>query len=274
VGFVVVLQPEINNEIETGMKQRILHNARHIIYIYVVVMAATFTGCSNNKHPFVFHTPQEAVVACHEELAKVKMMNSANIDELAQVINTWTELQDSTMSIMMQDSAMTVHNDLASEFFAVADSFRMEITDLALAQKRSMGDVMKLKVATSSNRKAALASEEFKSVRQYYMDFNRRIIQSAENCKNDINAKKPLTAKQGANYRWLLIQPFLALDNYATAALTEQQIKTLTQLAEELPRLLAYVDGKDYDRSPKEETEKLSTVLSEYFLKSYLKSIL
>lgn len=237
-------------------------------------MAATFTGCSNNKHPFVFHTPQEAVVACHEELAKVKMMNSANIDELAQVINTWTELQDSTMNLMMRDSTMTVQNDLASEFFAVADSFRMEISDLALAQKRSMADVMKLKVATSSNRKAALASEEFKSVRQYYMDFNRRIIQSAENCKNDINAKKPLTAKQGANYRWLLIQPFLALDNYATAALTDQQIETLNRLAEELPRLLAYVDNKDYDRSPKEETEKLSTVLSEYFLKSYLKSIL
>lgn len=274
MGFVVVLQPENNNEIETGMKQRILHNTRHLIIISTVVIAAAFTGCSNNKHPFVFHTPQEAVVACHDELAKVKQMNSATIDELAQVINTWTELQDSTMSIMMRDSTMTVHNDLANEFFAVADSFRMEITDLALAQKRSMGDVMKLKVATSSNRKAALASEEFKSVRQYYMDFNRRIIQSAESCRNDINAKKPLTAKQGANYRWLLIQPFLALDNYATAALTEQQIQTLTQLAEELPRLLAYVDGKDYEHSPKEETDKLSTVLSEYFLKSYLKSIL
>ena len=274
MGFVVVLQPENNNEIETGMKQRILHNTRHLIIISSVVLAAAFTGCSHNKHPFVFHTPQEAVVACHEELTKVKQMNSATIDELAQVINTWAELQDSTMSLMMRDSTMTVHNDLANDFFAVADSFRMEITDLALAQKRTMGDVMKLKVATSSNRKAALASEEFKSVRQYYMDFNRRIIQSAENCKNDINAKKPLTAKQGANYRWLLIQPFLALDNYATAALTEQQIQTLTRLAEELPRLLAYVDGKDYDRSPKEETEKLSTVLSEYFLKSYLKSIL
>lgn len=274
MGFVVVLQPENNNEIETGMKQRILHNTRHLIIISTVVMAAAFMGCSHNKHPFVFHTPQEAVVACHEELAKVKLMNSANIDELAQVINIWTELQDSTMSLMMRDSTMTVHNDLANDFFAVADSFRMEITDLALTKKRSMGDVMKLKVATSSNRKAALASEEFKSVRQYYMDFNRRIIQSAESCKNDINAKKPLTAKQGANYRWLLIQPFLALDNYATAALTEQQIETLNQLAEELPRLLAYVDGKDYDRSPKEETEKLSTVLSEYFLKSYLKSIL
>lgn len=274
MGFVVVLQPENNNEIETGMKQRILHNTRHLIIISTVVIAAAFTGCSNNQHPFVFHTPQEAVVACHDELAKVKQMNSATIDELAQVINTWTELQDSTMSIMMRDSTMTVHNDLANEFFAVADSFRMEITDLALAQKRSMGDVMKLKVATSSNRKAALASEEFKSVRQYYMDFNRRVIQSAESCRNDINAKKPLTVKQGANYRWLLIQPFLALDNYATAALTEQQIQALTQLAEELPRLLAYVDGKDYEHSPKEETDKLSTVLSEYFLKSYLKSIL
>ena len=158
-------------------------------------------------------------------------------------------------------------------FWASARSV-ISILKLSATAKNSLGDVMKLKVATSSNRKAALASEEFKSVRQYYMDFNRRIIQSAENCRNDINAKKPLTVKQGTNYRWLLIQPFLALDNYATAALTDQQIETLNRLAEELPRLLAYVDGKDYDSSPKEETDKLSTVLSEYFLKSYLKSIL
>jgi len=256
------------------MKHRILHGTRHLILISVVVMAAAFTSCENHKQPFVFNTPQEAVTACHEELTKVKGVKKANIDELAQVINTWTELQDSTMSIMMRDSSMDVHNDLASEFFAVADSFRIQITDIALSQKRSMSDVIKIKVATSNNCKSALASEQFKSVRQYYMDFNRRIIQSAENCRRDIDAKKPLSAKQGANYRWLLIQPFLTLDNYATAALTDQQVETLTRLAEELPRLLAYIDGKDYEHSSKEETAKLTSVLSEYFLKSYLKSIL
>lgn len=85
---------------------------------------------------------------------------------------------------------------------------------------------------------------------------------------------KPLDVKQSANYRWLLIQPFLAMDNYATAMLTPQQEQTLTHLAEELPMLLAYVDGKDYAHSPKSETEKLSSVLSEYFLKCYLKSVL
>ena len=72
----------------------------------------------------------------------------------------------------------------------------------------------------------------------------------------------------------MIIQPFMTIDNYAMASLTDDQVKMMTELAEELPRLLSYVDGKDYDRTPKEETEKLEGVLSEYFLKSYLKSIL
>lgn len=106
------------------------------------------------------------------------------------------------------------------------------------------------------------------------MRFNRRIIQNAETCQNDIKAQKKLTDQQAANYRWMLIQPFMTIDNYATAAMTTQQIESLTKIAEELPILLAYIDGKDYDRTPKENTEKLSDILSEYFLKSHLKSIL
>ena len=92
-----------------------------------------------------------------------------------------------------------------------------------------------------------LASDEFRSARQYYLDFNRRIIQSAETCRNDIMAQKPLDAKQSANYRWLLIQPFLAMDNYATAILTPQQEQTLTHLAEELPMSKAFCDAIHYN---------------------------
>ncbi len=66
----------------------------------------------------------------------------------------------------------------------------------------------------------------------------------------------------------------MTIDNYAMASLTDKQAKTLTEMAAELPQLLAYVDGKDYDKTPKEETDKLAGVLGEYFLKTYLKSIL
>ena len=281
------------------MKQRNPQWKRHLIIIIGAAMIAGLTACSSKKQKFDFDHAQEAIAACHQELATVKDQKDATIDELVTRINIWQELQDSTLTLMVRDSTLQNDARLASEFFAVTDSFRMVITRLAHAKQRSMADVVKLKVGTSASRKAMLTSDEFRSARQYYLDFNRRILQSAETCRNDIKAaikreeyqihlsspereqarpevktQKPLDAKLSANYRWLLIQPFLAMDNYATAMLTPQQEQTLTHLAEELPMLLAYVDGKDYAHSPKSETEKLSSVLSEYFLKCYLKSVL
>ena len=178
-------------------------------------MIAGLTACSSKKQKFEFDHAQEAIAACHQELATVKDQKDATIDELVARINIWQELQDSTLTLMVRDSTLQNDARLASEFFAVTDSFRMVITRLALAKQRSMADVVKLKVGTSASRKAMLTSNEFRSARQYYLDFNRRILQSAETCRNDIKTQKPLDAKQSANYRWLLIQPFLAMDNYA-----------------------------------------------------------
>ena len=224
-------------------------------------MIAGLTACNSKKQKFEFDHAQEAIAACHQELATVKNQQEATIDELVTRINIWQELQDSTLTLMVRDSTLQNDARLASEFFAVTDSFRMVITRLALAKQRSMADVVKLKVGTSASRKAMLTSDEFRSARQYYLDFNRRILQSAETCRNDIKAaikreenqihlsspereqarpkvktQKPLDTKQSANYRWLLIQPFLAMDNYATAMLTPQQEQTLTHLAEELQK--------------------------------------
>ena len=72
----------------------------------------------------------------------------------------------------------------------------------------------------------------------------------------------------------MIIQPFMTIDNFAMATLSDKQLQAMSQMAEELPRLLTYVDGNDYDNSPKEVTGKLAGILSEYFLKSYLKSVL
>ena len=171
-------------------------------------MIAGLTACNSKQQKFEFDHAQEAIAACHQELATVKDQKDATIDEPVARINIWQELQDSTLTLMVRDSTLQNDARLASEFFAVTDSFRMVITRLALAKQRSMADVVKLKVGTSASRKTMLTSDEFRSARQYYLDFNRRILQSAETCRNDIKAQKPLDAKQSANYRWLLIQPF------------------------------------------------------------------
>ncbi len=106
------------------------------------------------------------------------------------------------------------------------------------------------------------------------MRFNRRIIQNAETCMKDIQKDSELDYQQRVNYRWMLIQPFIIIDNNSMAYLTNDEISSMKSLAGQLPQLLAYIDGKDYTRSSNEEKVKLQNTLSEYFLKSYLSVIL
>lgn len=103
------------------------------------------------------------------------------------------------------------------------------------------------------------------------MRFNRRIIQNALACKEDIQARKRLSSTQRANYRWMLIQPFMAIDDYSAAVLTSEQKEQLLALSDELPGLLEKLDTK---KKITDKENNLTSVLSEYFLKSYLSSIL
>ncbi len=352
------------------MKQTLKHRIRLFAMMGVVTLTTVLSSCGSKEQKFIFNSPQEALTTCHKELSKLKPLKTADIGRLADITNAWLELQDSTLSCFMRDSITRADTEIAADFFAVADSFRTEITRLALAEKRTMPDIVKLKVATANGRAKMMASADYKTASEFYekldaeplfkdvnktlyeyekllttakpfkkekelydfirnedkcfrsllvflkdipqerlqmitnktsdlfdtlystttadpqnavservmlyltMRFNRRIIQNAEICRNDIKKQIQLTAQQANNYRWMIIQPFMTIDSNAMASLTEKQLQTLSEMAEDLPRLLTYVDGKDYDNSPKEETDKLAGVLSEYFLKSYLKSIL
>ena len=69
----------------------------------------------------------------------------------------------------------------------------------------------------------------------------------------------------------MMIQPFMSIDSYAMASLTEQQEKAILKLADELPFLFAHLDGMAGNSN---ELNKLSEVLSDFFLSSYLKSSL
>ena len=103
------------------------------------------------------------------------------------------------------------------------------------------------------------------------MRFNRRIIQNALACKEDILSRRRLGNTQQANYRWMLIQPFMAIDDYSAAVLTEEQREQLLALSDDLPDLLERLDAR---KNVRDKENNLTEVLSEYFLKSYLSSIL
>ena len=352
------------------MQHLITQRIQQFVIIGMTACILLLTGCSSNEKRFVFKTPQEALNACHKELSKYRKVKTADIKKLASLTNTWLELQDSTLSCLMRDSTINASSVFAVDFFAVADSFRTEISRLALGEKRSLQDIVMLKIATAEGREKTIASEDFKKAVQFFSDmdseklypdvnttlseyekllvtttsfkkekdlrdflqkedkcfrsllvflkdipqeklqgitnktselfdnlyknttadsqnkvnervmlyltmrFNRRIIQNAEVCRKDIKANVPLTETQSYNYRWMVIQPFMTIDSYSMAVLTEDQVKVLMNMAAELPKILAYIDGKDYDKSPAEETQRLNDILSEYILKSYLKNVL
>ena len=103
------------------------------------------------------------------------------------------------------------------------------------------------------------------------MRFNRRIVQNVLACKQDVENGKKLSHLQRANYRWMLIQPFMAIDDYSTAALTSKQKEELLDMSNELPMLL---NKLELEKQTKEEEDNFTKVLSEYFLKSYLSTSL
>jgi len=339
--------------------------------LIAVTVLAAMTSCSKDSGKFQFNSAKEAVKACHKELLIVSNQSDATIEKVGHMARHWLTLQDSCYSIFLRDTTFDYNGDLAADFVTTSDSIRDKIIDIALSRPRSLQGTVKLKVLTSHNRDAIIASKDFKDVKEFYssldkipsikdkasmlkgynllldsakltldekklrkflaeediyfrslmnvltevsddelqtitdktarvfnvideksleeekksgkmsrsllyltMRFNRRIIQNAEICSKDIMAKKKLSEQTAANYRWMLIQPLMSIDNDAMATLTEEQIKTLMDIAEQLPKLMAYVDGKDYDSLRPEETMKLAQILSSYFLKSHLKSIL
>ena len=316
---------------------------------------------------FVFHSSEEAVIACHKELATLREIRTADISKLTTVVADWQVLKDSVYNCLSRDTSIQLNTHLTTDYYTVSDSIREELVRIAKLQPRSLHDVTYLKIHTAQGREKIHDSQDFKNASELFigmeksslysdltatvtaynnlldttaaiskenevvafleeedrcfrslmnflseagqndlalitgktsrlfddlygrvsaggnstvsermslfltMRFNRRIIQNAEACMKDIHGKKRLSDQQRDSYRWMLIQPFMSIDSYAMASLTEQQEKAILKLADELPFLFAHLDGMAGNSN---ELNKLSEVLSDFFLSSYLKSSL
>lgn len=102
------------------------------------------------------------------------------------------------------------------------------------------------------------------------MRFNRRIIQNAMVCSEYIKNNVSLTNIQAQDFRWMVIQPFLTIDQDAMAYITDKQVKQLLKIADELPSLLLSIDGVNTTN----EKGDLEQMLAKYFIDSYIKFLL
>ena len=106
------------------------------------------------------------------------------------------------------------------------------------------------------------------------MRFNRRVVLNALACEKDIKAKKRLNRVQRANYRWMLIQPMMTLDSYSLTCLSNDQEEQILRIADNLPEYIAISKGLlGNTEEAKKNSQKLIDMLSNYFLKTYLRTL-
>lgn len=67
---------------------------------------------------------------------------------------------------------------------------------------------------------------------------NRRLLQNALQCVNDINNRKVKGGDQSAAYLWMLLQPWISFDGFALSLMSDAQRGTLRTLAAETPKCI------------------------------------
>ena len=68
---------------------------------------------------------------------------------------------------------------------------------------------------------------------------DRRIVLNALACRNDIHQDKVKTDAQARAYVWMLLQPYIALDDFSMAVLSDKERESLHGVAEQMPSMMA-----------------------------------
>lgn len=97
---------------------------------------------------------------------------------------------------------------------------------------------------------------------------NRRVIQNANTCAANLKSKKKINEGTVYNYRFMLIQPFLTIQDEMLASLTDKQIADMKKLAEDLPNLVAVID-----KQKGEDVNQIKNVLNDFFITTYLNTL-
>ena len=122
---------------------------------------------------------------------------------------------------------------------------------------------------TSSNNSFAPIEE----ITMYMtMRYNRRILQNAEACRDQIMNGLKLNPTIARNYRWMLMQPYFSIDELSIAAMSSGQQQLMRDIAQDMPELYSKLDKFD----PQKDDSKLKFLdkISTYILKSHIKNVI
>ena len=104
------------------------------------------------------------------------------------------------------------------------------------------------------------------------MRYNRRILQNAEVCRDQIMNGLKINPVIARNYRWMLMQPYFTIDEISMAALSSGQQQLMRDIAQDMPELYLKLD-KCPTKGNANELQFLDKI-SVYLLKTHIKNII
>lgn len=112
-----------------------------------------------------------------------------------------------------------------------------------------LGDITKLTelICTDVYKSVSenkLTSEEV----MVYMSMrtDRRLLLNAQVCHDHLKKGKVKSASQANAYLWMMIQPYLSMDSFAIAMLTDSQRELMLAIADDYSAIVPALGVKDY----------------------------
>lgn len=139
-----------------------------------------------------------------------------------------------------------------------------EMSDVSVSHITS-GTEDVCKMIAQSSRKGNLPARD--AVAYMAVRTNRRIIANAQTCVADIKSGKVTSAEQRTAYFWMILQPFLSIDDFGMAMLSENQRKDLVQLSIDASGTIACLS-----RSLQMD-KNMTDGLPDMFIKLYISSL-
>lgn len=99
------------------------------------------------------------------------------------------------------------------------------------------------------------------------MRSSRRIIQNAETCLSDISKYDFSSRTQANAYMWIIVQPFVSIDEFSMAALSDKNRAAFEKLAMEIPQSSKFLKAFGINQ------DALSYLLPQQLLKIYIESL-
>ncbi len=137
----------------------------HAFTFAILMLCLTIASCQ--KKGIRVRNIRETIAASEAHLNLIRDMRTASVDELIGIINMTEELEDSIFSFTAKDSA-AANQQVQMQIVTVCDSLRFHIMRLALAERRSLADVIYLKTNTIDRQRSCLDPKLQKQAERFF----------------------------------------------------------------------------------------------------------